>query len=176
MTTPGGCGQIPEAQRVGSFWSPSAYPSDDFTPTCTGGADSLTRTWNSGSSVWYDVPGVPNTVNSNYIEPQSGSVYTANIVAITSVDQGGYHAAALYCDKLSYGGYTDWFLPNRTELNIMWTNKASIPGLLTSGEFYWTTLEYDGSDKVFIRRFSDGTHFITAKNNGSALARCVRKY
>lgn len=175
MTTPGGCGQIPDAQRVGPSYSTSAYPIDDFTPTCTGGADSLQRSWNGGSSTWYDVPGVPNTVNSNYIEPESGSVYTAYIVAITSAGEGGYHAAARYCDKLSYGGYADWFLPNKSELGIMWTNVGSIPGLLTSGEFYYTSLEYDGSDKAWVRRFSDGMNAITQKN-GAYYVRCVRKY
>ncbi|MGZ3781327.1 MAG: hypothetical protein ACXVCY_11820 [Pseudobdellovibrionaceae bacterium] len=37
------------------------------------------------------------------------------ILRQTSLNRG-YHAAARYCDKLSYGGYTDWYLPNRYEL------------------------------------------------------------
>jgi hypothetical protein len=100
-----------------------------------------------------------------------------NIVAITASASGGYHAAARYCDKLNYGGYTDWYLPNRYELNLMSTNAASIPGLDTSGNWYWSSTEYADNYQTgsWVQKFNDGS-----QANGfcfsSYLVRCVRRF
>ncbi|MBY0315885.1 MAG: DUF1566 domain-containing protein [Bdellovibrionales bacterium] len=147
MTTPGGCGEIPAGQQGGGSGA-SAWPNADFTPTCSG-TDSLTKYWNDGTSNWYDIPGLTNYTSTegtgfgaSNTDQYYGSQNTTNIVAITSAGQGGYHAAARYCDRLSYGGYTDWHLPNRYELNLFWTNRASIPGLVQDGNWYWSSTEY----------------------------------
>ncbi|MBY0317001.1 MAG: DUF1566 domain-containing protein [Bdellovibrionales bacterium] len=160
MTTPGGCGEIPAGQQGGGSGS-TIWPNADFTPTCSG-TDSLTKTWNDGSSNWYDIPGLTNYTSTigtgagaSNTDQYYGSQNTGNIVAITSAGQGGYHAAARYCDRLSYGGYTDWHLPNRYELNLFYTNRASISGLDQTGNWYWASTEYNNTDS-WIQRFSDG--------------------
>jgi hypothetical protein len=181
MTTPGGCGEIPAGQIVGS--GASAYPNADFTPTCSG-TDALTKYWNDGTTNYYDIPGLTNYTTTtgvgngasntdvNYGGPTTGN--TPTIVAITAAGQGGYHAAARYCDKLSYGGYTDWYLPNRYELNLMNTNKASIPGLDVTGNWYWSSTEY-ATNTAWIQRFSDGYQSTDYKVNANRF-RCLRRY
>jgi len=178
MTTPGGCGEIPGGQIVGS--GASAYPNADFTPTCSG-TDSLTKYWNDGTSNWYDFPSLTNytaTVGTgsggSNTDANYGSTNTTNIAANTIAGQGGYHAAARYCDGLAYGGYSDWYLPNRYELNLMYTNKASIPGLDVTGNWYWSSTEYTNT-YAWVQRFSDGNQTSLTKTSAYRL-RCVRRY
>ena len=52
-----------------------------------------------------------------------------------------YYAARL-CDTYTYGGYSDWFLPSRDELNLMYLNlhKANLGGF-ANGIFWWSSSE-----------------------------------
>jgi hypothetical protein len=178
MTTPGGCGEIPSGQRVGS--GSKAYPSAEFTPTCSD-TDFLTKNWNDGSiGTYYDIPGLTNYADNvgvgfgDYNSDQNyGSTNTSNIVAITASTEGGRHAAASYCENLVYGGYNDWYLPNRYELNLMDSHRPSIPGLVT-GVYYWSSTEMSSSS-VWKQRFSDGSQDGALKDEAN-LVRCVRRY
>lgn len=139
--------------------------------------------WNGGAGVsMYDIPGLTNyasTVGTGHgainIDANYGSANTTKIVAITSAAQGGYHPAARYCDKLSYGGYTDWYLPNRYELNLMFINNASIPGLFSS-DYYWSSTEYDDGE-AWVLRPSDGyqNQSVLGKSFNFRI-RCVRRF
>jgi len=178
MTTPGGCGEIPAGQIVGS--GATAYPSADFTPTCSG-SDSVVKTYDDGTVKAYDHPTLPNYTGTtglgsgaSNIDLNYGSTNTATLAANTDPAKGGYHAAALYCDKLVLNGYSDWHLPNRYELNLFFTNKASIPGLNVAGAFYRSSTE-GGANAVWIQRFNDGNQQNTAKNQ-TRIVRCVRRF
>nr|HMN69640.1 DUF1566 domain-containing protein [Bdellovibrionales bacterium] len=169
------------AGQIGGGSGSTAWPNADFTPASCSGTDALTKTWNDGTGNWYDIPGLTNyattagtgngaiNTDANY-----GSTNTTNIAGITAGVEGGYHAAARYCDRLNYGGYTDWYLPNRYELNLMFTNKAAIPGLDVSGNWYWSSTEYFNSN-AWIQRFSDGGQDGINKN-GAYRVRCVRRF
>ena len=182
MTTPGGCGEIPAGQRVGAA-GPTSYPNADFTPTCSG-TDFLIKTWDDGNGTAYDIPAVGSytqdygdSFGATNIDANYGSTNTTNIVAITDPAQGGYHAAARYCDKLSYGGYTDWHLPNRYELNLFNIHKALIPGLDVSGLWYWSSTEY-GNMAAWDQRFDDGYQLSNGMNKSFSTKsfRCVRRF
>ena len=72
----------------------------------------------------------------------TGEQNTADIVA-----QSGNLAAtsaAVYCSELVSGGQSDWFLPSKDELNLMYTNlqSASTPLGGFSTAFYWSSSEY----------------------------------
>jgi hypothetical protein len=50
--------------------------------------------------------------------------------------------AAQLCDALVYGGYSDWFLPSKDELNLMYTNLKvyGVSGFESDG--YWSSSEF----------------------------------
>ena len=114
MIMPSGCSDIPAGSVSGGSVPENTYALNDFTPSsCSGGEDTLKKTWNLGAGYYYDIPGVETVLpviqksSSSY----RGDINQAAIVAETIDAHGGYHAAARYCDKLSFGGYTDWYLP-----------------------------------------------------------------
>jgi hypothetical protein len=166
MTTPGGCADIPAGQISGGTGT-SAWATYDFTTTCSG-SDSLVKNWNDGSTNWYDIPSVAN--GSYY--PFYGDFNIATIVTLFQPSEGGPHAAARYCDKLVFGGYSDWYLPNHRELLLMQNNNASIPGLVNQD--YWGAMEYSSSNALFMNLIT-GVNGSNQKNNSLAV-RCIRSY
>ena len=80
--------------------------------------------------------------------------------------------AADICANLTLGGYSDWFLPSKDELNEMYQNKSKIGGFANSG--YWSSTEYD-SDYAWIQYFSNGGQGSPYKS-GSANVRSVRAF
>jgi hypothetical protein len=172
MTTPGGC-QFPSGSISGGS-SYSSYALSDFTPICLG-TDSLQLNWNDGTTNWFDNPSLPNSTIESEMDIYYGNTNTANIASITTGANGGYHAAARFCDKLSFGGYTDWYLPNKNELILMWTNQANIPGLNRTGAYYWASTEYNNI-YAWVQRFTDGGLGWNPKNYWASLVRCVRRF
>ena len=91
-----------------------------------------------------------------------------------------YSNANSLCQNLSYGGYDDWYLPNRYELFAMYLNRESIGGFnTTSGieSVYWSST-YEGShggySHYYAVEFSNGVVDYWANNN-LFRARPVRK-
>ncbi len=95
--------------------------------------------------------------------------------------------AADICANLTLGGYSDWFLPSKDELNLMWINLAdtdgngsstgvtdpnNIGGFANSG--YWSSTEYD-NDYAWIQYFSYGGQGSPYKS-GSASVRAIRAF
>ncbi|GHV49986.1 hypothetical protein AGMMS49579_02850 [Spirochaetia bacterium] len=63
--------------------------------------------------------------------------------AILAVDKAA--PAALACKNATYGGKTDWFLPNHTELEEMYDNKAAIGGF--ANDWYWSSTQAHGDGR-----------------------------
>jgi hypothetical protein len=78
----------------------------------------------------------------------------ANTTAI--VGQSGCTSGAAYlCDHLTEGGYNDWFLPSKDELNILYLNKVTIGGFADAT--YWSSTEDDWDVyNAWAQVFSDG--------------------
>ena len=56
-----------------------------------------------------------NTATAGTTSPFNGAVNSANM-------NNASHPAAQFCENLSIGGYTDWYLPARYELDIAYEN------------------------------------------------------
>jgi uncharacterized repeat protein (TIGR02543 family) len=82
--------------------------------------------------------------------------------------------AAYLCDALTEGSYSDWFLPSKDELNLMYTN-LHVEG---DGDFvsdiYWSSSE--GSPTIaWAQTFSNGGQGYYTKSNGRRV-RAIRAY
>ena len=62
----------------------------------------------------------------------------ANTTAIVTTQGAGSYAAQL-CNDLTEGGYNDWFLPSKDELNKLYINKVAIGGFADHN--YWSSSE-----------------------------------
>jgi uncharacterized protein (TIGR02145 family) len=80
----------------------------------------------------------------------TGNQNTEDIVAICNTAG----IAARLCSNLNQGGYSDWYLPSRDELNQLYINRVAIGGFSTSN--YWSSSE-DTSNGVWYQDFSDGS-------------------
>ena len=82
--------------------------------------------------------------------------------------------AAYICDTLTLGGYSDWFLPSKDELNEMYSNLClqSLGGFVYGA--YWSSTE--GSNAVaWYQNFANGLQNGSGKFNGSGV-RAVRAF
>jgi len=89
--------------------------------------------------------------------------------------------AAQLCDALIYGGYSDWFLPSKDELNLMYENLIifGVGGFAASGD-YWSSSEYLAYFSLCQRfssydTFSDGMQ-LAAHKNDTNWVRAVRAF
>ena len=76
--------------------------------------------------------------------------------------------AAYICDTLTLGGYSDWFLPSKDELNKLYENigQGNALGLGNVGGFafnvYWSSTEF-GSNVAWKQNFNSGSQSIGNK-------------
>lgn len=75
------------------------------------------------------------------------------------------------CEALTYAGYDDWYLPNKSELNAMYINKSEIGGF--SSTCYWSSTEYD-SVRAWEQGFYNGNQNFYSKSYSYSV-RCVRR-
>ena len=74
----------------------------------------------------------------------------ANTTAIVTIQGAGSYAAQL-CNDLTEGGYDDWFLPSKDELDKLYTNRVAIGDFvddLTEDE-YWSSSESNVDSKWY---------------------------
>jgi len=101
--------------------------------------------WENGS---YSTTGATDTAIG------SGQANTTTI--INSQGAGSY--AATVCENYSGGGYNNWFLPSKDELNEMYINKATIDAtaLANEGTAFVSTLYWSSTE---VWEFAWGQHF-----------------
>ena len=87
----------------------------------------------------------------------TGQANTDTIIAA----QGGGNYAATLAANLVLNGYSDWFLPSKDELNLMYTNIGpGAPAPLTNigsfgDDFYWSSSEVSNYD-AWLQLFANG--------------------
>ena len=121
----------------------------------------------------------------------NGLANTNAIIAQTGQGQLGVgitsdYAAGL-CRNYNGGGFNDWYLPSKDELNYLWENLADSDGdYFNSGptdpnnlggfayNIYWSSTEYDNSD-AWKKNFSNGLQYLYDKNS-TGFVRAVRAF
>ena len=82
--------------------------------------------------------------------------------------------AAKLCSDLVFGGYSDWYLPSKDELNLLYVNQNLIGGFDTSKN-YWTSTE-SSSDTAWAQYFLNGFQGSGQKNDNLIYYRPVRSF
>ena len=107
--------------------------------------------WNNGSNV---------TTGATETAVGTGATNTTTIISAQGATETSY--AAGLARAYTGGGYTDWFLPSKDELNRMYTNRAAIntTAAANSGSdfvsyYYWSSTEHDSSIRV-VQDFGNG--------------------
>jgi len=120
-----------------------------------------------------------NSVNKTEIEIGTGKQNT-QIIINYMMEKGENHPAAMVCQQYSQGGYNDWFLPSKSELNLMyWNLKQKELGGFKS-EWYWSSSHHNiytwDSSMAWAQKFSDGSQDYRDKNGNKFLVRAVRQF
>lgn len=86
-----------------------------------------------------------------------------------------FNQARDYATAFDAHGHKDWRVPTRSELNVLFENRAAIGGFKVSGSYpagwYWSSSRYDPD--TWAQRFSDGDQRLNYRCLASSL-RCVR--
>jgi hypothetical protein len=97
----------------------------------------------------------------------------ANTTAI--INQAGHtDSSAKLCNDLTVGAFSDWYLPSKDELGLMYANlKAySVGGFV--GNYYWSSSEIDNRD-AWVQYFPNGSQDNDDKDNAYRV-RAVRRF
>ena len=126
-----------------------------------------------------------NTPNDAYANHTTNATATAlgaglantNLIIAAHGGMGNY--AAYLCDYYTAGGYTDWFLPSKDELNKLYLNNVAIGGFnVNNGSSYWTSSETSLST-VWTQNFwslGSGVQTSTTMKATSAYFRPIRTF
>ena len=71
--------------------------------------------------------------------------------------------AARLCGDLTEGGYSDWYLPSKDELNALYLNRVAIGGFSSVNQ-YWSSTEND-ANLAWKQNFSNSAPGFTGKVN-----------
>lgn len=96
-----------------------------------------------------------------------------------AITQATWQDALIYCEELTFGGNSDWRLPNMVELKSIreiGKIKPSISSVfkMTTSNYYWTsTAPASSTINAWVVDFYNGHGSWNSKQN-SSLVRCVR--
>ena len=107
----------------------------------------IATTTNQGLIQWYN--GAYGTTNAVRDGVYAGQYNTERIIATQTV--GSY--AAQICANCQEGGYGDWYLPSKYELNLLYLQKDIVGGFESGG--YWSSTEYNSSN-AWYQNFGSG--------------------
>lgn len=66
-----------------------------------------------------------------------------------------WEGAKTLCSEYRGGGYSDWYLPSKDELNLVYINLRRT-GKISGNDWFWSSSEDNNSDHAWEQRFSDG--------------------
>jgi len=98
----------------------------------------------------------------------TGQANTNAIIALYGTESN----AAKLCDNYSSGGYSDWYLPSKDELNKLYLNRVAIGGF--ASDWYWSSSE-GGAYGAWGQGVSGGGQYDYNKINTTNV-RCVRAF
>ena len=98
----------------------------------------------------------------------TGNANTNTIVT----NQGSGSYAAQLCADLVLGGYSDWYLPSKDELNKLYQNRVAVGGFASA--YYWSSTE-SSSGNAWLQYFVNGAQYNPNKID-SRRVRAIRAF
>ncbi len=121
----------------------------------------------STSSQWKIVNGTDDIATDHFDDGELNDAQVPNSTTFL---------AFKLCKDLTDGGFSDWYLPARNELDVLWQNQTAInanaAGNFTVSE-YWSSTEV-GTSSVWYEIFGNGRILSSSKTNYNYV-RCVRR-
>ena len=94
--------------------------------------------------------------------------------ASTGYRSPGDHGLSLAANY-NGGGYNDWYLPSKEELNKLYLNQTTIGGF--SPVWYWSSTSTDGASfRIWLQNFNDGDQTYTNNIYSDASVRAIRSF
>ena len=111
-------------------------------------------------------------VTTNAKSTTDGFLNTRQIVSV----QGNGHYAASICNDYTGGGFGDWFLPSKDQLNKLYMHSQGLLGNGIYGGVYWSSTEYDAGN-AWVQDFANGQQFIDNTSDGANVhTRAIRAF
>ena len=130
-----------------------------------GEKNSVKMAYQSTTAGWGPKPSVTSGA-SDFFDGQANQAW---IVANKS-PLSAYEAFSL-CENLTRHSHTDWYLPSRAELDLLYMNKSSISSLTEN--FTWSSTN-DSTTNAWFEQIDSGTPVPGAKDTPIAV-RCMRR-
>lgn len=115
------------------------------------------------------------TFNTN--KPNTITLEAENLMVQTSdIGQYSWDTGCQACEESAIDNYTDWRMPSKDELMILYLNKEEIGGFQRSGYYseYWSrTTDAHNSSYYYTQSFSNGSHDVVYELNTRSV-RCIR--
>lgn len=114
-------------------------------------------------STYWGCPGL-SIIKARAENIGAGKANSAEIIRMC----GTLNSAARLCANYTYGGYSDWFLPSKNELNQIYLQADKIGGI-DKTDLYWSSTEYSGTtitdqNIAWLQLFIDGSYREARKN------------
>jgi len=101
----------------------------------------------------------------------AGKTNTTTI--INAQGNTGTYAAKL-CRDYKGGGFSDWYLPAKDQLNTLYAQKNLVGGFVS--EIYWSSTEFDTAD-IWVQDFTDGIQNLDNSSDGANVhTRAIREF
>jgi len=99
---------------------------------------------------------------------------SANTTAIIQAQGNSGLYAAKLCRDYKGGGFNDWFLPSKDQLNSLYLQKDLVGGF--SNSTYWSSSEYDVGE-AWVQYFLDGEQHLDNTSDGANVhTRAIRAF
>lgn len=140
---------------------------DGNVPMYTTAADEGLFAWNNGNNSGYTTTGQTSS--------STGEASTTNLLTIDSDSGVGGtqpHLAAQQCANSTANGHSDWYLPAKDELSVLYTNRVAIGGFTNS---WFLSSTESNSTNIWVRDFQFGNSNASRTKDQLTYVRCVRK-
>ena len=121
----------------------------------------------SRSIVWFN----GSFLDTGATSLTDGSLNTGLIISVNGITS---EYAARACRDFRGGGFTDWYLPAKDELNMMYDLKTVINNF--GNNIYWSSSQY-AVGEIWVQDFETGQQHLDNASDGAGVAvRAIRAY